>query len=112
MAGSPRGLSPIARNLWKTDPSPPTMPFMRALLVVSVIVAAAFVPPLQTVSQPDWAAADAELIAHFQSLVRIDTTDPPGGERPAVEYLKKVLGAGFGALLASGALHVIPRSSP
>ena len=28
----------------------------------------------------------------FRQLVRFDTTDPPGGERPAVEYLKKVLG--------------------
>src|SRR6185436_18651678 len=36
-------------------------------------------------------AADAELISHFQQLVRFDTTDPPGGERPAVDYLKKVL---------------------
>ena len=45
--------------------------------------------------KPDWVAADAELISHFQQLVRFDTTDPPntppGGERPAVDYLKKVL---------------------
>jgi acetylornithine deacetylase/succinyl-diaminopimelate desuccinylase-like protein len=45
----------------------------------------------QTPGQPDWAAADNELVSHFQQLVRIDTTDPPGGERPAVDYLKKVL---------------------
>src|SRR6186713_145538 len=41
--------------------------------------------------RPDWTTADAELISHFQQLVRFDTTDPPGGERPAVDYLKKVL---------------------
>ena len=42
-------------------------------------------------AKPDWTAADAELISHFQQLVRFDTTDPPGGERPAVDYLKKIL---------------------
>src|SRR5512132_1029143 len=41
--------------------------------------------------KPDWTAADAELLTHFQQLVRFDTTDPPGGERPAVDYLKRVL---------------------
>jgi acetylornithine deacetylase/succinyl-diaminopimelate desuccinylase-like protein len=32
---------------------------------------------------------------HYQALLRFDTTDPPttppGGEKPAVEYLKQVL---------------------
>ncbi len=28
---------------------------------------------------------------HFQTLVRMDTSDPPGGEAPAVAYLKEVL---------------------
>ena len=33
---------------------------------------------------------------HFQALLRIDTSDPPGNEAPAVEYLKTVLeGAGI-----------------
>jgi len=45
----------------------------------------------QAQSRPDWAAAEAELIRHFQAIVRLDTTDPPGGERPVVEYLKSVL---------------------
>lgn len=30
---------------------------------------------------------------HFQALVRMDTSDPPGNEVPAVEYLKRVLEA-------------------
>jgi len=42
-------------------------------------------------AQVDWKTTDAELVSHFQQLVRFDTTDPPGGERPAVDYLKKVL---------------------
>ncbi|HBY61869.1 MAG TPA: peptidase M20 [Solibacterales bacterium] len=49
--------------------------------------------PLHAQRTPDWATAEAELLRHFQALVQIDTTDPPGGELPAVEYLKKVFEA-------------------
>jgi len=40
---------------------------------------------------PDWARVEAETIEHFQALLRMDTSDPPGNERPAAEYLKRVL---------------------
>jgi len=36
-------------------------------------------------------AFDAETLEHFQALVRMDTTDPPGREVEAAEYLAKVL---------------------
>jgi acetylornithine deacetylase/succinyl-diaminopimelate desuccinylase-like protein len=39
----------------------------------------------------DWTRVEAETIEHFQALVRFDTSDPPGNERPAAEYLKRVL---------------------
>jgi acetylornithine deacetylase/succinyl-diaminopimelate desuccinylase-like protein len=42
---------------------------------------------------PDWEAFDAETLRHFQALVRMDTTDPPGREREAAEYLVEVLEA-------------------
>ena len=42
---------------------------------------------------PDWPSLQEETLRHFQALVRMDTTDPPGHEAPAVEYLKKVLEA-------------------
>ncbi|HUR19279.1 MAG TPA: M20/M25/M40 family metallo-hydrolase [Vicinamibacterales bacterium] len=42
---------------------------------------------------PDWAAVEAETLRHFQALLRIDSSDPPGRERDAVDYLKKVLTA-------------------
>lgn len=42
-------------------------------------------PPL------DWSAIEAEAIAHFKALLRIDTTNPPGNERPAADYLAAVL---------------------
>jgi acetylornithine deacetylase/succinyl-diaminopimelate desuccinylase-like protein len=39
----------------------------------------------------DWPALEAETLNHFQALVRMDTSDPPGNERPAADYLKRVL---------------------
>ena len=39
----------------------------------------------------DWRALEAETLRHFQALVRMDTSDPPGNEQPAAEYLKRVL---------------------
>ena len=45
----------------------------------------------QGAGQPDWNRTDAETLDHFQALIRFDTSDPPGGEKPAVDYLKGVL---------------------
>jgi acetylornithine deacetylase/succinyl-diaminopimelate desuccinylase-like protein len=39
----------------------------------------------------DWTAATSETIAHLKQLLRIDTTNPPGNERPAADYLARVL---------------------
>jgi acetylornithine deacetylase/succinyl-diaminopimelate desuccinylase-like protein len=64
---------------------------MRTAILVSCVLATGVFAASQTASQPDWAAVDAEFVSHFQALVRLDTTDPPGGEQPAVDYLKKVL---------------------
>jgi acetylornithine deacetylase/succinyl-diaminopimelate desuccinylase-like protein len=36
---------------------------------------------------------NAELLRHFQALVQIDTTNPPGNESKAVDYIQKVLEA-------------------
>jgi acetylornithine deacetylase/succinyl-diaminopimelate desuccinylase-like protein len=41
--------------------------------------------------QPDWNAFDEETMRHFQTLLRFDTTDPPGNEKPAADYLKQIL---------------------
>lgn len=41
----------------------------------------------------DWKKLEEETMRHFQALIRLDTTDPPGHEAPAVEYLKSVLEA-------------------
>jgi acetylornithine deacetylase/succinyl-diaminopimelate desuccinylase-like protein len=39
----------------------------------------------------DWDRAGAEAVALLKDLVRIDTTNPPGNERPAVDYVAGVL---------------------
>ena len=36
---------------------------------------------------------EAETLRHYQTLVRLDTADPPGNEKPAADYLKQVLEA-------------------
>ena len=40
---------------------------------------------------PANAALEAETMQHFQALMRLDTSSPPGNEIRAVEYLKQVL---------------------
>jgi acetylornithine deacetylase/succinyl-diaminopimelate desuccinylase-like protein len=40
--------------------------------------------------QPDWKALEGEIMRHYQAVLRIDTTNPPGNEHLAVEYLKQV----------------------
>ena len=45
----------------------------------------------QGAREPDWARLEAETMQHFQALLRFETSDPPGAERPAAEYLKQVL---------------------
>jgi len=39
----------------------------------------------------DWPKANRETLEHFQALLRIDTSNPPGNETAAAEYVKRVL---------------------
>ncbi len=43
------------------------------------------------VTSPQWDAIEPELLRHFQALVRMDTTDPPGKEQPAADYVVEML---------------------
>ena len=45
----------------------------------------------QAARQPDWRAIEAETLEHYLALLRLDTSDPPGREQPAVDYLKRIL---------------------
>ncbi|MDG2251020.1 MAG: M20/M25/M40 family metallo-hydrolase [Gammaproteobacteria bacterium] len=40
-----------------------------------------------------WEAVEAETLDHFRALLQFDTSDPPGRELPAAEYLRDVLEA-------------------
>ena len=48
---------------------------------------------LAQVGEPDWAAVESETLAHFRTLLQFDTSDPPGRELPAAEYIRDVLAA-------------------
>jgi acetylornithine deacetylase/succinyl-diaminopimelate desuccinylase-like protein len=43
---------------------------------------------------PDWSKINDEAMRHFQALVQIDSSDPPGNETRVAEYVKKTLEAG------------------
>ena len=57
--------------------------------------ALALVAPCAAVAQgrPDWAKVEEETMRHFQALVRLDTSNPPGNETRAAEYVQRVLEA-------------------
>src|SRR5690349_9289516 len=61
------------------------------LLASLLLVATTTVPHAQ--APANQAAIEAETLKHFQALVQLDTSSPPGNEVRAVEYLKKVLDA-------------------
>jgi acetylornithine deacetylase/succinyl-diaminopimelate desuccinylase-like protein len=46
---------------------------------------------VQAAQDPDWRRIEQETLRHFQELVRFDTSDPPGNEKPAADYLARVL---------------------
>jgi len=64
-----------------------------ALVLSVVAVVANTAAQAQTIREPDWRKLEPETLLHFQSLLRLDTTNPPGNETRAVEYLAKVLTA-------------------
>src|SRR4051812_1627253 len=45
----------------------------------------------QAAAQPDWAALQREALSHFQALIRLDTSNPPGNEYLVTDYVKSVL---------------------
>jgi acetylornithine deacetylase/succinyl-diaminopimelate desuccinylase-like protein len=42
-------------------------------------------------AQPDWTKVEAETMQHYQAVLRLDTSNPPGNEHIVVDYLKQVL---------------------
>ena len=62
---------------------------LHAALLVSSFVASTAVA--QQPNAVDWSRVEAETMQHFQTLLRFDTSDPPGKEQEAAEYLRQVL---------------------
>lgn len=62
--------------------------FLRLSFLMSLFV---YSSSQAQIKQPDWKAIEEETMQHFQALLRMNTSDPPGIELPAVLYMKSVL---------------------
>jgi acetylornithine deacetylase/succinyl-diaminopimelate desuccinylase-like protein len=65
-----------------------TIRAMRAGIVAISVLMAGFAQPPQP---RDWRAFENETLRHFEALIGFDTSDPPGSEKPAADYLTKIL---------------------
>jgi acetylornithine deacetylase/succinyl-diaminopimelate desuccinylase-like protein len=61
------------------------------LLILAVFVVLSATLQGRTQPRPAQSAVEDETLRHFQALLRLDTSNPPGNEKLAVEYLKGVL---------------------
>jgi acetylornithine deacetylase/succinyl-diaminopimelate desuccinylase-like protein len=62
---------------------------MRIALLLAAITSTSLIA--QSPAQPDWAKVEEETMRHFQAILKLDSTDPPGKEDHVVAYLKDVL---------------------
>jgi len=62
----------------------------RGLLLVPMLVVLATAAG-RAQAPIDWKAVESETLQHFKALVQIDTSNPPGNESRAVDYVKQVL---------------------
>ena len=59
-------------------------------LMPSLVVMASAAVLAQGPRQPDWARLEDETMRHFQAVLRLDTSNPPGNEVAVTDYLKQV----------------------
>ncbi len=64
---------------------------MRSFIVITGFVLAQLCTA--QVNEPNWEALEDETLEHFRALLQFDTSDPPGRELPAAEYVRDVLAA-------------------
>ena len=62
---------------------------MRIGLLIAALASTSLLA--QNQRQPDWGKIDEETMRHFQAIVKVDSTDPPGREAGVVDYVKQVL---------------------
>jgi acetylornithine deacetylase/succinyl-diaminopimelate desuccinylase-like protein len=58
--------------------------------LVAVALAALVTSSRAQTTGPDWRAVEEETMRHYQALLRLDTSNPPGNEDLAAQYLKGV----------------------
>jgi acetylornithine deacetylase/succinyl-diaminopimelate desuccinylase-like protein len=58
--------------------------------VLCGLVASAALFAQSGAQQPDWEKVEAETMQHFQAVLRLDTSNPPGNEHLVVDYLKQL----------------------
>src|SRR2546425_4289434 len=71
-----------------------TKSFSVLLAVASAVTAASIAARglVQSGSQqPDWKAIEDETMRHYQAVLRLDTSNPPGNETQVADYVKQVL---------------------
>jgi len=71
--------------------TPRRIVLLLAVIQVFQIALLAQRQPATTRSNIDWNQAREETITHLRNLIKFDTTNPPGNETAAANYLKKVL---------------------
>src|SRR4029450_3484294 len=57
----------------------------------SILMAVGCLAGTSAQAQLEWNRVEEETIRHFQALLRLDTSSPPGNESRAADYLKQVL---------------------
>ena len=57
------------------------MPARTSILALAALISATALA--QAPAQPDWPRLEAETMQHFQALLRLDTSNPPGHEKLA-----------------------------
>ncbi len=64
---------------------------MKRILILSTLFVAGIGGAPHAQAPIDWKAVEVETLRHFQALVRIDTSNPPGNETLALDYVRGVL---------------------
>ncbi len=65
---------------------------MQTMLSRVVTLVALMAAPL-VAQEPDWSAASKETLGHLQTMIRLNTVNPPGNEMPVARYLDATLKA-------------------
>jgi acetylornithine deacetylase/succinyl-diaminopimelate desuccinylase-like protein len=65
----------------------------RRLALLLMLAATCACPSIVAAGQypVDWKSLEPEILEYYSSLIRIDTSSPPGNETKAAEYVKRVL---------------------